>query len=144
MIAAAKSSYARRGQPAQTTGWGPSEIHSYMKFQFHQYKCGRLSKRRLGGWAWNLPKKGPTGEPAELPSEALDFLAGGRNPDHSEKKKRKARSEDSDKAKDGKKNKKRSSPSPDATVQYAIDTWFSCGGVNTEKKEHANICLKKQ
>ena len=57
VIQAAQSQYVRRGSPAQVTGWGPDEIHLYMRWQFSQLKKGKVKKNKLGGWGWLLPKK---------------------------------------------------------------------------------------
>ena len=73
VIQAAQSQYVRRGSPAQVTGWGPDEIHLYMRWQFSQLKKGKVKKNKLGGWGWLLPKKAESGEPAPLPDEVIQF-----------------------------------------------------------------------
>ena len=95
VLDAAKAQYSRRGRPIEKTGWGPSEIHRYMRYQFSEFKKGHLNKRKLGGWGWTLPKKDPeTGEPASLPKEVLKY-------------------EESLKSKDGKRKAKEDSSSSD-------------------------------
>ena len=74
VLAAASSQYVRRGKPAESTAWSPSEIHQFMKWQFNEHRCGRLSRKKLGGWSWSLPKKSASGEPAPLPDEDQKFL----------------------------------------------------------------------
>ncbi|CAE7811025.1 unnamed protein product [Symbiodinium sp. CCMP2592] len=77
VVAAANAQYAKRGKPAQHTGWSVKEQHMYMRWQFHLFKGGRIRRADLGGFAWKLPEKGKHGKPAPLPNEVVDFC---RNP----------------------------------------------------------------
>ena len=36
-------------------------------------KKGKITKKKLGGWGWDLPKKAESGEPAKLPEEVVRF-----------------------------------------------------------------------
>ena len=73
MMDAAVAQYQRRSCPTAHTGWGPDEIHQFMRFQFHQLKIGQLRRREIGGWRWKLPKRGSEGEPAPLPPDVIEF-----------------------------------------------------------------------
>lgn len=70
---AAKSAYARRGKPAESTGWGAPEIHKFMRWQLNEIKSGRLSRKKVGGYKWELPSKQADGRPAALPKEVLAY-----------------------------------------------------------------------
>ena len=74
VIDAAKAQYERRGNPTAVTGWTPSDVHNYMRWQFAEMKAGRLKRRDLGGFSWKLPKRSEGGPPAELPKEVVQFL----------------------------------------------------------------------
>jgi len=86
MCTAAQAQYTRRGKPAEVTGWGPSDIHKYMRWQFNEVNCGRLSKKNLGGLAWKLPRKSESGEPAPLPDEVIAFVSDSKTPPKKKKK----------------------------------------------------------
>lgn len=74
VISAATAQYTRRGRPVEKTGWSVDTIHDYMRWQFNEAKCGRLGKKKLGGWAWKLPAKDESGEPAPLPAEVKAYV----------------------------------------------------------------------
>ena len=65
--------YKRRGRPCETTGWSPNEIHLFMKHQFHLLEAGKLSRRKIGGLGWELPKKKSNGRPAPLPDDVVEW-----------------------------------------------------------------------
>ena len=93
-MSAALSSYKRRNNPAEHTGWGPREIHAYMQWQLDQYQRGKIRRGDLGGHSWKLPKKSETGEPATLPADVLAFS----KPKRDESKKKRKRSSSSSSA----------------------------------------------
>ena len=125
VVKAAKGQYERRNRPAHHTGWGPDEIHQYMKYQLHQFSHGKMKRESLGGWAWKLPKKDEdSGAPAPLPDEVLKFL----------KKKSGNDDDDDDTAKKAKKSKPAESESDDAD---GSDTDDGEGGI-------ADFVLKKR
>ena len=65
------SRYATRGKPAASTAWSPRQMHWYCKWHL---KAAQLRKSQLGGFAWQLPEKRRSGQPAELPPEVQDFI----------------------------------------------------------------------
>ena len=75
VMSAAKAQYQRRNQPAAHTGWGLSEIHLFMRWQFSEFKAGKISRRDLGGFSWKLPKKSDSGAPAPLPKHVVEYNA---------------------------------------------------------------------
>ena len=90
----------------------------YMKWQFHEYKCGRISKRKLGGWGWSLPKKSSTGQPAELPSAVTEFLSG----DGKQQGKKKRRHSESSSA-SSQRSSRSSRSKGKGKPQYKLDFW---------------------
>lgn len=98
MFAQAKSRYETRGKPAAHTGWGPKEMHLYMKYQHHLIKKGTLRRSKLGGYSWDLPAKSADGRPAPLPKAVLTFHHMSENQDEEGKKTAPSR-RDEDKAK---------------------------------------------
>ena len=123
MCTAALAQYTRRGRPVEVTGWGPSDIFKYMRWQFNEVNCGRLSKRKLGGLAWKLPRKSDTGEPAPLPDEVLAFLSGGSSTKTKKKASSSASSCRSTESDQGKKKKKETEKSKEKKgSRYEIDS----------------------
>ena len=47
-----------------------------MAWQLDSYQRGEIKKTQLGGWAWQLPGRGPNGEPASLPTKVIKFFKG--------------------------------------------------------------------
>ena len=72
-IGAAKAQYETRGKPMASTGWSPSQVHMYVKWQLSKFETGKCRRGELGGFAWTLPKKGADGRPADLPPEVIRF-----------------------------------------------------------------------
>ena len=96
IVRAASGQYARRNKPAERTGWGPSEIHSYMKWQLEQFRLGRIKRDAVGGFSWSLPERdSKTGAPAPLPAEVVEFAGKASTKSTSKKKKGKKRSRSS-------------------------------------------------
>ena len=107
-----------------------------------------MSKKKLGGYAWKLPKKADSGEPGPLPKEVIDYLSGisGKSDDDTDR--------DDDKPKTMAKRKRSpqsssdsDSPSPNSekgtTRAYSIDSLIFVCVFFCQLVFNTFVCMKR-
>ena len=72
-IQAGLGEYTARNKPLEWTGWSLDQVVKFMQWQLFRVCEKQLAEDRLGGRAWELPKKSASGEPAPLPDEVMEF-----------------------------------------------------------------------
>ena len=45
----------------------------FMRWQMAEHRAGRLSRKKMGGWGWELPKAKENGKPAPLPADVIKY-----------------------------------------------------------------------